>query len=121
MIGPINNEDFNEIKKYNNMIFISPSNINPEFQNNVISIGVSLESQMITLIKFLKKQKKNKTVILLPKNQYTDLIEKKLSKFDLKNSKIFRYNPDPKVLTGEIEILTNYAQRKNLELREKNL
>ena len=120
VIGPINNEDFSEIKKYNNMIFISPSNINPEFQNNVISIGVSLESQMITLIKFLKKQKKSKTVILLPKNQYTDLIEKKLSKFDLKNSKIFRYNPDPKVLTGEIEILTNYAQRKkNLELRKK--
>ena len=120
VIGPINNEDFNEIKKYNNMIFISPSNISPEFQNNVISIGVSLESQMITLIKFLKKQKKNKTVILLPKNQYTDLVEKKLSKFDLKNFKIFRYNPDPKVLTGEIEILTNYAQRKkNLELRKK--
>ena len=64
VIGPINNEDFSEIKKYNNMIFISPSNINPEFQNNVISIGVSLESQMITLIKFLKKQKKSKTVIL---------------------------------------------------------
>ena len=60
VIGPINNEDFNEIKKYNNMIFISPSNISPEFQNNVISIGVSLESQMITLIKFLKKQKKRR-------------------------------------------------------------
>ena len=120
VIGPINNEDFNEIKKYNNMIFISPSNISPEFQNNVISIGVSLESQMITLIKFLKKQKKSKTVILLPKNQYTDLVEKKLSKFDLKKFKIFRYNPDPKVLTGEIEVLTNYAQRKkNLELRKK--
>ena len=28
VIGPINNEDFNEIKKYNNMIFISPSNKN---------------------------------------------------------------------------------------------
>ena len=120
VIGPINNEDFNEIKKYNNMIFISPSNISPEFQNNIISIGVSLESQMITLIKFLKKQKKSKTVILLPKNQYTDFVETKLSKFDLKNFKIFRYNPDPKVLTGEIEVLTNYAQRKkNLELRKK--
>ena len=120
VIGPINNEDFNEIKKYNNMIYISPSNISPEFQNNIISIGVSLESQMITLIKFLKKQKKSKTVILLPKNQYTDLVETKLSKFDLKNFKIFRYNPDPKVLTGEIEVLTNYAQRKkNLELRKK--
>ena len=34
--------------------------------------------------------------------------------------KRFKYNPDPEVLTGEIEILTNYSQRKrNLELRKK--
>ena len=38
----------------------------------------------------------------------------------MKNFKIFKYNPDPKILTGEIEILTNYSQRKrNLELRKK--
>ena len=33
IIGPINNEDFNEVKKYSELIFISPSNLNPEFQN----------------------------------------------------------------------------------------
>ena len=45
---------------------------------------------------------------------------KKLNKFDLKEFKIFKYNPDPKILTGEIEVLTNYSQRKkNLELRKK--
>ena len=120
IIGPINYEDFSEVKKYNDTVFISPSNINPEFQNNVISIGVSLESQMIALNKFIKKQKKNKTVILIPKNQYTSMIEKKLKTLNLQNFKIFKYNPDPKVLTGEIEILTNYAQRKrNLKLRKK--
>jgi len=120
VIGPINNEDFDEVKKFNDMIFISPSNINPEFQNNIISIGVSLESQMFALMKFIKKQKKNKTVIFIPKNQYANFIESKLDKLDLKNYKIFRYNPDPKVLTGEIEILTNYSQRKrNLENRKK--
>ena len=120
VIGPIDNEDFEEVKKFSNMIFISPSNINPEFQNNIISIGISFESQMEALIDFLKKQKKNKTIILLPKNKYTAFIENKLDKFDLKNFKIFKYNSDPKVLTGEIEILTNYSQRKrNLELRKK--
>jgi len=120
IIGPINNEDFKEVKKFNDIVFISPSNINPEFQDNVISIGVSLESQMMALMKFIKKQKKNKTVILIPKNQYENFIEKKLNKLDLKNYKIFKYNPDPKILTGEIEILTNYSQRKkNLEYRKK--
>ena len=77
IIGPINNEDFDEVKKYNDTVFISPSNINPEFQNNIISIGISFESQMSALMKFIKRQKKSKTIILLPKNNYTNLIEKK--------------------------------------------
>ena len=56
----------------------------------------------------------------MPKNQYTDFVEKKLEKLNLNNFKIFKYSSDPKVLTGEIEILTNYSQRKrNLELRKK--
>ena len=120
IIGPIEYIDFDEIKKFNDVIFISPSNTNPEFNSNIISIGISFESQISALIKFIKKQKKNKTVILLPKNNYTDFIEKKLSKLDLENYKIFKYDNDPKILTGEIEILTNYSQRKrNLELRKK--
>jgi hypothetical protein len=120
VIGPINNEEFNVVKKFDDMIFISPSNISPEFKKNIISIGVSFESQMISLQKFMIKQKKNKTIILIPENNYTALIEKKLNKMNLKNYKIFKYNPDPKILTGEIEVLTNYSQRKrNLELRKK--
>ena len=120
IIGPIDNEDFDEVKKFNDIVFISLSNIEPEFQNNIISIGISFESQILSLIKFIKKQKKNKTIVMIPKNHYTSFIEKKLSKLEFKNYKIFKYNPDPKILTGEIEILTNYSQRKkNLELRKK--
>ena len=120
VIGPLDNKDFNEVKKFNDIVFISPSNKTPEFENNIISIGVSFESQMLALVNFIKKQKKNKTVILIPKNQYVEFIDEKLKKMDLKGFKIFKYSPDPKVLTGEIEILTNYTQRKkNLELRKK--
>ena len=120
IIGPINNDDFDEVKKFNDLIFISPSNINPEFQNNIISIGVSFESQILALEKFIKKEKRKKTIILLPINNYTDLIEKKLKNLNLKSFKIYKYSPDPQILTGEIETLTNYAQRKrNLELRKR--
>ena len=57
---------------------------------------------------------------MYPKNQYADFIEKKLDKMKLGAIKKFKYSPDPQVLTGEIEILTNYSQRKkNLELRKK--
>ena len=120
IIGPIAHEDFNLVKKYNDLVFISPSNINPKFTNNIISVGVSLESQLLVLIDFIKKQKKNKTLIMFPKNKYSKLIEEKLNNLELKNSRIFKYSSNPEVLTGEIEILTNYSQRKkSLELRKK--
>ena len=120
IIGPINYEDFKNVKKFNDIIFISPSNIYPEFNDNIISIGISLESQLLALSKFVKKQKKTKTVIMFPKNQYSKLIETKLKKLNLQNSKVFKYSSNPEVLTGEIEILTNYSQRKkNLDMRKK--
>ncbi len=120
IIGPINNEDFEEVKKFKDLIFISPSNISPEFSSNIISIGISLESQLIALNNFIKKKKRNKTIVLFPKNQYEEMIDKKLKKLNLNHFKKFKYSPDPQVLTGEIEILTNYSQRKkNLEIRKK--
>ena len=120
VIGPTTFEEFEQVKKFSNMIFISPSNINPEFSNNIISIGVSLESQLIALNQFIKKQKKTKTVIMYPKNEYQKFIEKKLEILNFKNVSTFTYSPNPEVLTGEIETLTNYSQRKrSLELRKK--
>ena len=120
IIGPTTHEEFEDIKQFNDLVFISPSNIKPEFSSNVISIGISLESQLIALKKFITKQKKTKTIIMYPKNEYLDLIEKKIQNLNFKNVKTFTYSPNPEILTGEIEVLTNYSQRKrNLELRKK--
>ena len=81
---------------------------------------MSLESQLVALMDFIKKQKKNKTVIMYPENQYEDLIEKKIKSLNLNSVRTFTYSPNPEILTGEIEILTNYSQRKkSLELRKK--
>ena len=46
VIGPTTFREFKQVKKYNDLIFISPSNISPELSKNIISIGVSLESQI---------------------------------------------------------------------------
>ena len=120
IIGPTTHKEFENVKRYNDLIFISPSNISPEFSNNIISIGVSLESQLTALTKFIKKQKKTRTIIMYPKNQYLEFIKKKIENLNLKNVKTFTYSPNPEVLTGEIETLTNYSQRKrSLELRKK--
>ena len=120
IIGPTNFDEFDEVKKYNDLIFISPSNINPDFSNNIISIGVSLESQLVALTEFIKKKKKKKTIIMYPKNEYLEFIEDKLNNLNLSNFKTFTYSSNPEIITGEIEILTKYAQRKrSLELRKK--
>ena len=59
---------------------------------------------------------------MFPENDYTKLIEEKLKKLNLENIKTFKYSSNPQVLTGEIETLTNYSQRKrNLKLKKKNV
>ncbi len=120
IIGPVSFKEFDQVKKYNDLTFISLSNFQSEFSKNIISIGVTLESQLIALSKFINNQKKTRTIVMYPKNEYTELIEKNLDNLKLKNFKTFTYSPDPEVLTGEIEVLTNYTQRKkNLNLRKK--
>ena len=57
---------------------------------------------------------------MYPENKYTNLVEKKLNKININHFKKFKYSANPETLTGEIEVLTNYSQRKkNLELRKK--
>ena len=122
IIGPIESSSSNELTKYNDIIFISLSNREPIITKNTINIGISLDSQLNALKKFISKQKKNRTIIMYPKNEYEDFIDTKIKSANLKNFKIFKYNADPKLLTGEIEKLTNYTQRKrNLEIRKKLL
>jgi len=122
IIGPMDSNDFNEIKKYKDLIFISLSNKNPKIEENIISIGISLESQIDAIQRFILKKNKKKTVIMFPENQYSSFVEEKIKNIKLKNYKIFKYSSDPKVLTGEIQKLTNYTQRKNnLKSRKKML
>ena len=122
VIGPISHEDFKNLTAYKNMIFISPSNINPKVQSNILSVGISLESQIRSIEDFIKQNKRKKTIIMYPKNKYTDLIDAKINNISINNKKIFRYSADPKILTSDIEKLTNYDQRKrNLISRVKIL
>tara|TARA_B100001057_G_scaffold42296_2_gene37858 strand:- start:374 stop:1528 length:1155 start_codon:yes stop_codon:yes gene_type:complete len=122
VIGPISHEDFKTLSQFKDIIFISPSNIEPKVQSNILSIGVSLESQIKSIEEFIKKNKRKKTIIMYPKNKYSPLIDSKINSINLNNKKIFKYSDDPKVLTSDIEKLTNYKQRKrNLISRVKIL
>jgi hypothetical protein len=122
IIGPMTFSYFEELGKYDDMIFISLSNKEPKISSNVINIGISLESQLQSIEQLLIKEKKRKTIILYPKNRYEKFVDKKIKTLKLKNYKVFKYSSDPRILTGEIEKLTNYRQRKkNLEIRKNIL
>ena len=122
VIGPISHRDFESLSSYKDMIFISPSNIDPKVQNNILSVGVSLESQIKSIEEFIKINKRKKKIIIYPKNKYTSLIDSKINNIDIVNKKIYRYSSDPKILTADIEKITNYKQRKrNLISRVKIL
>ena len=42
------------------MIFISPSNINPQVQSNILSMGISLGHQLKSIEEFIKKNDRKK-------------------------------------------------------------
>jgi len=122
IIGPADSGDFDVIEKYKDLIFISLSNKDSKIKENIISIGISLESQINAIEKFILKKNKKKTIIMFPNNQYADFVEEKIKGIKLQSYKIFKYSSDPKILTGQIQKLTNYSQRKNnLKSRKKIL
>ena len=122
IIGPTDSEFFKELDNFNDLIFISLSNINSQQKKNIIMMGINLESQLIAIKKLIKKEKKKKTVILYPENEFSKHVEENIKSANFTNTKLFSYSSDPKILTKQIEKLTNYKQRKiNLESRVKKL
>ena len=122
IIGPVDSTFLNEIKGFDDLVFLSLSNMNSIFEKNIIMMGINLESQLIAIKNFIKKQDKKKTVILYPDDKRSKHIGKKIKQVGFTNSRIFKYSDDSEILTGQIEKLTNYKQRKiNLESRVKIL
>ena len=122
IIGPIDSAFLKELKKFEDLVFLSLSNMESNFDENIVMMGINLESQLLSIKKFIKNKKKKKTLILYPDDLNSRHIEKKLKLIDFKNAKFFKYSKDSEILTGQIEKLTNYKRRKiNLESRIKKL
>ncbi len=122
IIGPMDSEFVKILNRFDDLIFLSLSNIDSNINGNVIMMGINLESQLIAIKKLINKSQKKKTIILYPENEHSNLVESNIKLMSLKNKKLFKYSEDPKKLTAQIEKLTNYKQRKiNLESRIKKL
>lgn len=122
IIGPLDSTFKKELKNFDDLIFLSLSNMDSVIDKNVLMMGINLESQLIAIKKFIQKQKKEKTVILYPDNENSKNITRKIKLLEFQNYKLFKYSSDSEILTGQIEKLTNYKKRKrNLETRVKKL
>ena len=96
--------------------------MNSSIEKNIMMMGINLESQLLAIKNFIEKKNKKKTIILYPDDNKSNHVEKKIKELAFSNSRIFKYSNDSEVLTGQIEKLTNYKQRKiNLESRVKIL
>ena len=122
IIGPVFNKNLIYLDEIKDVIFLSLTNKIINNPKNIISTGINSESQFNTISKFQKINEIEKTIILIPKENYKEEIEKAIQQSKIKVNKVYYYESDPTKLTNQIEEITKYFQRKqNLENEIKKL
>ena len=122
VIGPIFYESLERLNEINNITFISMTNKTNKIPKNVIAFGINIESQINTLKEYFKESKISKTILLSPNSEFIFQSESVKKNDVIKFYRTYSYNVNPKKITGEIEKITNYRERKkDLERRIKIL
>ena len=122
IIGPLFNNNIVDLKKLNDITFISLTNKIYKNPKNIISAGVNAISQINTIKKFQNKNNIERSVLLIPNNSDKNEIKYAINETKIILKDIFEYDTDPTLLTSQIEKLTRYPQRKQNLLDEiKNL
>ena len=122
VIGPIFYESLERLDEINEVTFISLTNKTQNIPKNTIAFGVNIESQIDVLKRYFDEIKVSKTLLLSPKLEYVYQSESVSKKDVLKFYRIYSYDTNPKKITGEIEKITKYRERKkDLERRIKIL
>ena len=117
VIGPIFFESLEKLDSVNNITFISFTNKTEQVSDNIISFGININSQINIIREYFDKNDISKTLLLSPKSEFTNQI-KKVEKSKIKFHKTYKYDKSPKKITGEVEKLTKYKDRKkDLERR----
>jgi len=122
VIGPIFYENLERLGEVNNITFISLTNKTDKIPKNTIAFGININSQINALEKYFNKIQINKTLLLSPNSEFTDQSQSVEEKDILKFYRTYSYSTNPKKITGEIEKITKYRERKkDLERRIKIL
>ena len=125
VIGPIFYENLERLEEINNITFISLTNKTQKIPNNIIAFGINIESQMEALKKYFDKIEVSKTLLLSPKSEFIYQSKSVAEKDVLKFYRTYSYDTNPKKITGEIEKITKYRERKKdlerrIEILEKS-
>ena len=112
IIGPVFNSNIIYLNELKNVTFLSFTNKINKTPKNVISSGVNAVSQLNTIKKFQKIKGIERSIFLIPNEEYKTEIENAIFKTKIKLKDKFIYNTDPTLLTAQIEKLTRYNQRK---------
>ena len=122
VIGPIFYENLERLEEINKITFISLTNQTQKIPKNTIAFGINIESQMDVLKKYFDKIEVSKTLLLSPKSEFIYQSKSVAEKDVLKFYRTYSYDTNPKKITGEIEKITKYRERKkDLERRIKIL
>ena len=118
IIGPVFNENVQFLNQLKEVTFLSFTNKINENPKNVISSGVNAISQIQTIKKLQNELGLERSIFLIPNSDYKSELEKAIEKTRIQIKDKFIYDIDPTVLTGQIEELTKYKQRKDNLLTE---
>ena len=122
VIGPIFYKNLERLDEISKITFISLTNKTKKIPKNTIAFGINIESQIEALKNYFDKIKVSKTLLLSPKSDFIYQSKSVAEKDVLKFYRTYSYNTDPKKITGEIEKITKYRERKkDLERRIKIL
>ena len=122
VIGPIFYESLERLNEIDSITFISLTNKTKEIPKNTIAFGINIESQIDVLKKYLDQIQVSKTLLLSPNTEFIYQSESVAEKDVLKFYRTYSYDINPKKITGEIEKITKYRERKkDLERRIKIL
>ena len=87
IIGPVFNKNLIFLNELNDIIFLSLTNKIANNPKNIISAGINAQSQLNTIKKFQEKNNLKKTIILVPKENYRDEIDKAIKQSKIKKKK----------------------------------
>ena len=113
IIGPIFKKNTTKLDQLNNdLIFLSFTNKTDNSKKNIISAGVNSISQFNAIKKFQTLNNIERSFLLSPNSDILNEIKTGIKKSKIKLKDKFFYDPDPTLITKQIENVTRYRIRK---------